>query len=188
MSWPVKTCEVCNVALTLKAFRDIQRKRYCSKRCRQLARWRRGEMADSLKHAAAVSARRAKPPIKLKTCEECRSDYLPTSARQRWCSECCPSPRARALMQRYGLSWAKYCAILEKQETTCAICKIRPATVVDHDHQCCPDSNTCGQCVRGLLCNGCNLGLSTLETEGWLNSALQYLKDANRAVQKSISG
>ena len=30
---------------------------------------------------------------------------------------------------------------------------------VDHDHACCPGERSCGDCIRGLLCNACNLVL-----------------------------
>lgn len=28
---------------------------------------------------------------------------------------------------------------------------------VDHDHACCPGNYSCGRCIRGLLCHGCNV-------------------------------
>jgi hypothetical protein len=30
---------------------------------------------------------------------------------------------------------------------------------VDHDHICCPGNYSCGECLRGLLCNDCNMGI-----------------------------
>lgn len=28
--------------------------------------------------------------------------------------------------------------------------------VVDHDHACCPTERSCGSCIRGVICRGCN--------------------------------
>jgi hypothetical protein len=36
---------------------------------------------------------------------------------------------------------------------------------VDHDHRCCPGAHSCGKCVKGLLCEGCNIA------SGWLGDS-----------------
>jgi len=35
---------------------------------------------------------------------------------------------------------------------------------VDHDHQCCPGSYSCGGCVRGFVCSGCNNAVGHVES------------------------
>lgn len=73
--------------------------------------------------------------------------------------------RDQQLLTRYGLSIARYLAILEQQDGKCAVCgKSEPGGSsktalgfhVDHDHWCCPGKTSCGRCVRFLLCNACN--------------------------------
>jgi len=70
---------------------------------------------------------------------------------------------ARNLL-RYGVTVEQYDALLAAQGGGCAICgskdpRGRGRFHVDHDHSCCPGQKSCGQCVRGLLCGGCNPGL-----------------------------
>ena len=57
-----------------------------------------------------------------------------------------------------------YAAMLAAQEGGCAVCGTtapggRGRFHVDHDHTCCPGAKSCGKCIRGLLCNNCNVGL-----------------------------
>lgn len=87
--------------------------------------------------------------------------------------------RGYHMQQKYGISLAQYEDKLDSQNGVCAICGKENLShrrlYVDHDHDCCGNKTTCGKCVRGLLCHRCNLGLGFLESEGFLESALQYL-------------
>ena len=84
------------------------------------------------------------------------------------------------MKQKYGVSPEQYQDKLNSQNGVCAVCGKANRTsrrlYVDHDHGCCGGETTCGKCVRGLLCHRCNLGLGFLESEGFLESALQYLR------------
>lgn len=62
---------------------------------------------------------------------------------------------------KYGLSSAEIAALIETQGGACALCRLPlgDAFHVDHDHACCPGSKTCGECIRGVLCRRCNIGL-----------------------------
>jgi hypothetical protein len=59
---------------------------------------------------------------------------------------------------------------------------VRAPLVVDHDHACCPGRKSCGKCVRGLLCNGCNaaLGLAA-EDPKVLRTLADYIERAKNA-------
>lgn len=54
--------------------------------------------------------------------------------------------------------------LFEFQGFKCALCPIRHegdnGLHLDHDHKCCPKKGeSCGKCIRGLLCWGCNAGV-----------------------------
>lgn len=77
---------------------------------------------------------------------------------------------------RHHLTKTEFEELLEKSNKVCPICKIKEASVVDHDHACCPGSYSCGLCVRGLLCITCNMmiGLANDNIET-LKSSIKYL-------------
>jgi len=79
------------------------------------------------------------------------------------------SSRKSHLKRKYGLTEAQYDAMLASQGGLCAICRVRPAAHVDHDHE-------TGR-VRSLLCFNCNGALGhMLDNPGWLMAAMEYLE------------
>lgn len=84
----------------------------------------------------------------------------------------------------YQLTQDQFNELLEAQDGTCAICKSGDPQgngkwSIDHDHSCCSGARSCGKCVRGLLCNGCNHGLGNfLDSVDSLHNAIEYLGGA----------
>lgn len=81
----------------------------------------------------------------------------------------------------YNVIPERYASMFDAQGGVCAVCERPDATgrdlSVDHDHACCRGSRSCGQCVRGLLCTRCNLGLGRLQDSPELVSrASAYLR------------
>ena len=76
--------------------------------------------------------------------------------------------------------------LLAAQGGQCAICgTIDPGKrgwATDHDHSCCSgNGNTCGECVRGVLCGSCNTGLGMFgDSVVKLASAIEYLSNKVR--------
>jgi hypothetical protein len=110
-------------------------------------------------------------------CPECRKDNIP----QLWNS-----------LQKFDVTPGLYFAMLDRQAHACAICGTKAPGGqgrfhVDHDHSCCHGQSSCGRCVRGLLCNWCNLGIGKLrDSAGIIASAAKYL--ASAAAGQSIPG
>jgi hypothetical protein len=100
--------------------------------------------------------------------------------------------KEKRVEETYGLTPEKYDALYAAQGGRCFICQRATGTgkvrlSVDHDHSCCPDSKSCGACVRGLLCRPCNRDvLGHLRDEvAAFKRAIDYLSDppAKRVLQ-----
>jgi hypothetical protein len=77
------------------------------------------------------------------------------------------------LQRRYGVSADEVAEMVRRQGGTCAICRIKPAVHVDHDH-------VTGR-VRGILCFACNRGLGKVgDVAGVLQAMLVYLRESSQ--------
>lgn len=128
----------------------------------------------------------------MKTCTKCGKEF-PRSERRYRCRDCVREysknryervredrlewERWAHLRKTYGISQDQYEGLLAAQGG-CAICKSatpggRGGFHVDHDHACCPGKGSCGNCIRGLLCMACNVGLGSFRDNGALLQAAQ---------------
>lgn len=84
-------------------------------------------------------------------------------------------------LRPYNLSLEDYDKMFETQDGRCAICRetSKKDLNVDHDHKCCPPKMSCGKCIRGLLCHGCNMRLGQLESD-LVTKSLEYLNRYER--------
>lgn len=104
-------------------------------------------------------------------CDHCIGGYDP---RERGrvkghCRECSAAIRQG---RPYNLSIPRMNAILRAQDDACPICgelagdygmEGRSFWQIDHDHACCNRNGSCGRCVRGMLCQPCNLRVAWYE-------------------------
>jgi hypothetical protein len=114
-------------------------------------------------------------------CKACNSERVQKHAKEN--PEMFKQRVRRYSIKKYGISYEKYKEIIINQNNSCAICHISFESIkdnphVDHDHSCCPTPlNSCGECVRGLLCRRCNMFLGTVSDDIIiLESAIKYLK------------
>lgn len=90
---------------------------------------------------------------------------------------------------RRNAMWTKYRiefdALWDFQKGLCAACgqpmvkggRKMDSVCVDHDRRCCPESGSCGKCVRGLIHWRCNLALGHAgDSVELLRKAAAYLK------------
>lgn len=85
-------------------------------------------------------------------------------------------------LRRFKMTVEQFEIMLNAQDHKCPICKREAedegrSLSVDHDHRCCPGRDSCGACIRELLCKRCNsaLGLFGDDIEV-LKSAIEYLE------------
>jgi hypothetical protein len=112
---------------------------------------------------------------------------------KQWRFENPDKTRSSRILNKFKITLDAYNLLLEKQNYVCAVCG-NPETIikrgkllnlsVDHDRSCCANDESCGSCVRGLLCQACNTGIGKLKDDiNLLTSAITYLQN-----NKSLKG
>lgn len=169
-----RPCEWCQTEFTPKDVRG----RFCSNNCKVRARyWRENPRED-------------------RRCPVCDADITSMRREAIYCSPACrekqrrrdgrvtkADERNRTLKRYHRLTLDDYERMAAEQGHRCAICRTDdPGTPhgywhIDHDHSCRPArSKGCGECVRGLLCGPCNLGLGHFKDDPErLKAAVDYL-------------
>lgn len=102
----------------------------------------------------------------------CQLDHCDKAA---YSTGLCPSHTSRA--RRFNMTIETALVLLNQR--TCDACGDEASTrdfCIDHDHACCPGTNTCGECVRGVLCGPCNTALGfARDDKARLESLVSYL-------------
>lgn len=89
--------------------------------------------------------------------------------------------RSQSLKKRYGITEEQFQSMLAEQGG-CAACGSTATDGkywhVDHDHSCCDtQASSCGRCVRGVLCHGCNTALGNVkDSKARLAQLIAYLE------------
>lgn len=161
-----RVCQRCGAMFARRA--DGATGKYCSEPCQP------GTSPSLVAHSCARCGKRGRSSDRLwpYVCDECRY----------------PIRLAIAQLRDHHVPWDLVLRLFD--DPGCAIChrdilgatvrtgsgRARSALVVDHDHACCPGGKSCGRCVRGFLCGGCNTGIGLFsENAAVIRAAADYL-------------
>lgn len=99
--------------------------------------------------------------------------------------ECKPCYHKKTRKYKYSLGISVDAWLIQKGGA-CAICgaSLTYETLhIDHNKTCCSGKRSCGKCVRGPLCRGCNLGLGNFQdSPERLRNAAIYLEQFEKGT------
>jgi hypothetical protein len=123
---------------------------------------------------------------------DCRKGHLFTDDNTYWwggnryCKECAKVRQSvYRRIKKYGLTPEIYEEMLKEQDNLCAICSNSFEdfrACVDHDHSCCSGQDTCGECIREIICIKCNTLL------GQANDSIELLEKHIAYIRKHTKG
>lgn len=112
-------------------------------------------------------------------CKRCHTDYMLNYYEQKNDKRDAKNKmntKYVASWKRHHLTEEQYNSLLSKFNGKCHVCRKENATSIDHDHSCCSQNRSCGKCVRGILCRGCNTALGSLkENNNTISNLLKYI-------------
>lgn len=114
-----------------------------------------------------------------RTCQWRETDIDHLALNRRYCTKR-HMELACTTRKYYNITPKQYHNLVKKQNGVCVICKevsiLNGNGSIDHDHNCCPSRDSCGKCVRGILCVRCNFGIGQFKDNvGILQNAIEYL-------------
>lgn len=114
-------------------------------------------------------------------CGICEDDRYQKRNLKDSCKPWIDRPKVKSYLKiRYGLTPQEKEAMWLLQYGCCAVC-LAPISLedchIDHDHQCCLGTKTCGQCIRGLLCRTCNLVIGFAESDPEKLDGLKHMEE-----------
>lgn len=139
--------------------------------------------------------------VEQKPCEQCGSNITEVG-RRKYCSVACYEIAMRPLRHQWRRDNPDYRKRQSERQrvrrhgvdpenfvpaSRCDICGDGQETLaIDHDHDCCPGKYSCGECIRGFLCNSCNNGLGRFKDDpNLLQAAIEYLRRDNVTENRS---
>ena len=164
-------------------------KGFCMKHYRQMQRvgTEKPSVQIHKEHIAANSTLPCKTCLQEKVSNQFAYSRYHLNATKTSCNDCV---NLAARLRRYSLSEKEMTLLLLRSGGICEICR-DPATEgllhVDHDHSCCnyPRGATiqsCGNCVRALLCRRCNLLVGAIENN------IDLVEDVQKYLQDGVDG
>lgn len=165
---PQSTCRSCNTIYTRG--QPGAGTRYCSDKCKYVG--------------YTKGTRPPQAPPTLARCANCKQETRTTPEQRALICTQCRARYAKAITAyRLDTTWA----LRLIHATRCDSCgdkllrdRGRHKGVVDHDHTCCNGPRSCGQCVRGILCQQCNFIAGMIENQAdRIKSIKQYLHKAH---------
>lgn len=104
------------------------------------------------------------------TCKQCHSNYMvnyyrvnPDKIEQK--RKLNSGHGVNVNWKRHHITKEQFDKLLSIYDGKCHSCKDRKAVSIDHDHSCCSSRWSCGNCIRGILCNQCNTALGLLNDD-----------------------
>lgn len=102
------------------------------------------------------------------------SGYTNWGCRCRECTDAAvaqgePNRKKNALWFHYRMTEEDWERMWASQGQACAVCRRsktdedKRSFHIDHSHSCCPGPRSCGECVRAILCHGCNVALGLVQ-------------------------